>query len=84
MKISNTRPPPLTARVRHGVILPAIDVFPILEAGVEEVRATAGELALQIVPQGTEPWLRDVTFNDLGCAQGEEGLLQEFSCLYHI
>ena len=58
-------------------------MFPILEAGVEEVRATAGELALQIVPRGTEPWLRDVTFNDLGCAQGEEGLLQQFSCLYH-
>lgn len=84
MKFSSTRPPPLTARVRHGVVLPAVDVFPILEAGVEEVRAAAGELALQIVPRGTEPWLRDVTFNDLGCAQGEEGLLQEFSCLYHI
>ena len=58
-------------------------MFPIFEAGVEEVGAAARELALQVVPRGTEPWLRHVTFNDLGCAQGEEGLLQEFSCLGH-
>lgn len=59
-------------------------MFPIFEAGVEEVGAAARELALQVVPRGTEPWLRHVTFNDLGCAQGEEGLLQESSSLCHF
>ena len=40
-------PPPLAAGVRHRVVFPAEVLLPVLEAGVEEVGAAAGELPLE-------------------------------------